>query len=690
MVFLLNFFQRTSSLAAAAAAAVETYHRIPRFGRVEAALFRRLSANTTTTTTTTTGSPGTTSPPPNVVTAVLLATGSDAAIGADSFAHAGIPDRTGPARGANGSPNITTTESPMEDDQPKLILYIVLPVCLAVIAFVLVAVAVRCMRRRKAANQARNETPDLWIRHSQELPLYSVDTTLPHTQQELSISPKTDLSTICEVLQTYVPQSPRELQLVKGEFLKIVEKDPKGWCRGVIGSHIGWFPGSFVKEIRTASLIEASDDEMDEEETTPPERLKPRVSSFMIKKRVLKPEENGQIPNDEESKILSRSHSEFGDIISLPRSRASTAGSSIYDDPDYVRFQQRSPACRLSIPDRFRNGSIDFRLGHPLLNNTSDNPYPIQRRMGPRRSEPISLLLQVPPSVRTNPPRPTRPAPPPPPSRKSAVITSTVAPSIATSSPVETTAGENVATSSTPVTTSEAGITSTTTAAATIPTSVTQNSQAPAQLQVSDPVPASISISAPIPIQIPVTTQNLIPVKTLEPEETQAEEQILEPTPVQEQNPVSSSAQDQITPPGSMQTPSSSQSSVAVSNPLQDQTLDTVSNETPVSVENLTPAQSPVLPQAPAELQPVPQAQVLLKHPQHLVPDSERRAEQSAAESSDVKQKTPPPTQPKPTIPPAVQPKPVLKPQSLSQTQLQPQLVNQPDPELQHTQEVQE
>lgn len=633
MVFLLNFFQRTSP----AAAAVETYHRIPRFGRVEAALFRRLSAKTTTTTTTTTttGSPGTTSPPPNVVTAVLLDTGSDAAIGADSFAHAGIPDRTGPARGANGSPNITTTESPMEDDQPKLILYIVLPVCLAVIAFVLVAVAVRCMRRRKAANQARNETPDLWIRHSQELPLYSVDTTLPHTQQELSISPK------------------------------------------------------------TASLIEASDDEMDEEETTPPERLKPRVSSFMIKKRVLKPEENGQIPNDEESRILSRSHSEFGDIISLPRSRASTAGSSIYDDPDYVRFQQRSPACRLSIPDRFRNGSIDFRLGPPLLNNTSDNPYPIQRRMGPRRSEPISLLLQVPPSARTNPPRPTRPAPPPPPSRKSAVITSTVAPSIATSSPVDTTAGESVATSPTPVTTSEAGITSTTTttttAAATIPTSVIHNSQAPAQLQVSDPVPAPISISAPIPIQIPVTTQNLIPVKTLEPEETQAEEQILEPTPVQEQNPVSSSAQDQITPPGSMQTPSSSLSSVAVSNPLQDQTLDTVSNETPASVETLTPAQSPVPLQAPAELQDVPQAQVLLKHPQHLVPDSQRRAEQSATESSEVKQKTPPPpTQPKPTIPPAVQPKPVLKPQSLSQTQLQAQLVNQPESELQHTQEVQE
>lgn len=632
MVFLLNFFQRTSP----AAAAVETYHRIPRFGRVEAALFRRLSAKTTTTTTTTTttGSPGTTSPPPNVVTAVLLDTGSDAAIGADSFAHAGIPDRTGPARGANGSPNITTTESPMEDDQPKLILYIVLPVCLAVIAFVLVAVAVRCMRRRKAANQARNETPDLWIRHSQELPLYSVDTTLPHTQQELSISPK------------------------------------------------------------TASLIEASDDEMDEEETTPPERLKPRVSSFMIKKRVLKPEENGQIPNDEESRILSRSHSEFGDIISLPRSRASTAGSSIYDDPDYVRFQRRSPACRLSIPDRFRNGSIDFRLGPPLLNNTSDNPYPIQRRMGPRRSEPISLLLQVPPSARTNPPRPTRPAPPPPPSRKSAVITSTVAPSIATSSPVDTTAGESVATSPTPVTTSEAGITSTTTtttAAATIPTSVIHNSQAPAQLQVSDPVPAPISISAPIPIQIPVTTQNLIPVKTLEPEETQAEEQILEPTPVQEQNPVSSSAQDQITPPGSMQTPSSSLSSVAVSNPLQDQTLDTVSNETPASVETLTPAQSPVPLQAPAELQPVPQAQVLLKHPQHLVPDSQRRAEQSATESSEVKQKTPPPpTQPKPTIPPAVQPKPVLKPQSLSQTPLQAQLVNQPESELQHTQEVQE
>lgn len=119
MVFLLNFFQRTSSPAAAAA--VETYHRIPRFGRVEAALFRRLSANTTTTTTTTTGSPGTTSPPPNVVTAVLLATGSDAAIGADSFAHAGIPDRTGPARGANGSPNITTTESPMEDGRKSLI-----------------------------------------------------------------------------------------------------------------------------------------------------------------------------------------------------------------------------------------------------------------------------------------------------------------------------------------------------------------------------------------------------------------------------------------------------------------------------------------------------------------------------------------------------------------------------------------
>ena len=63
--------------------------------------------------------------------------------------------------------------------------------------------------------------------------------------------------------------------------------------------------------ICVASLIEASDDEMDEEEEAiPPERLKPRVSSFMIKKRVVKPEENGQLPNDDELKRLSRSHSE--------------------------------------------------------------------------------------------------------------------------------------------------------------------------------------------------------------------------------------------------------------------------------------------------------------------------------------------------------------------------------------------
>ena len=96
------------------AAAVESYRQIPRLGSaVVAALFRRLPASTTTTTTT--GSLGPTSPPPNVGTAVLLATGSDTAIRVDSFAQAGISDRTGPAREANGSPNITTTERPMEE-----------------------------------------------------------------------------------------------------------------------------------------------------------------------------------------------------------------------------------------------------------------------------------------------------------------------------------------------------------------------------------------------------------------------------------------------------------------------------------------------------------------------------------------------------------------------------------------------
>lgn len=106
----------TTTTIAAPVTAVETSRRVLRFGRATAvALYRRLPSSTTTTTATT-GSPGPTQSPPNVAPTVLLATGGgDAAIGADSFAHAGIPGQTGPARGANGGPNITTTENPMED-----------------------------------------------------------------------------------------------------------------------------------------------------------------------------------------------------------------------------------------------------------------------------------------------------------------------------------------------------------------------------------------------------------------------------------------------------------------------------------------------------------------------------------------------------------------------------------------------
>ncbi|CAI9731827.1 intersectin-1-like isoform X3 [Octopus vulgaris] len=331
--------------------------------------------------------------------------------------------------------NVTPTTGPEEDDNWKLILFIVLPVCLAVVAFIVVAILVRCLRRRKAAKQARRVIPDLWIHHSQELPLYAVECPLGDQPNEQLPSPKADLSTICEVLQSYVPQSPKELHLEKGEFLKVVEKDCNGWCRGVMGTDIGWFPGSYVKEIRTASLIEASEEET-EKETPTLQRLKPRVSSFMIKKRVSKDIQDNYYIDDQQ---MSRSHSELTDTISLPRSRTSTAGSSSVGEGEHIRFQQRSPSILLDIPGRLQNGYTDQRLSvGSLSQNQRDNNNNAQRRLSSRRVEPPSLLLQIPIQGRTTPLlRPTRPAPPPPPSRKP--IRSVSPSSTATSPLTETT-----------------------------------------------------------------------------------------------------------------------------------------------------------------------------------------------------------------------------------------------------------
>ncbi|XP_052828262.1 uncharacterized protein LOC106868072 isoform X1 [Octopus bimaculoides] len=324
----------------------------------------------------------------------------------------------------------------MFQDNWKLILFIVLPVCLAVVAFIVVAILVRCLRRRKAAKQARRVIPDLWIHHSQELPLYAVECPLSDQPNEQLPSPKADLSTICEVLQSYVPQSPKELHLEKGEFLKVVEKDCNGWCRGVMGTDIGWFPGSYVKEIRTASLIEASEEET-ERETPTLQRLKPRVSSFMIKKRVSKDIQDNNFHIDDQQ--MSRSHSELTDTISLPRSRTSTAGSSSVGEAEHIRFQQRSPSILLDIPGRLQNGYADQRLSvGSLSQNQRDNNNNAQRRLSSRRVEPPSLLLQIPIQGRTTPLlRPTRPAPPPPPSRKP--IRSVSPSSTATSPLTETT-----------------------------------------------------------------------------------------------------------------------------------------------------------------------------------------------------------------------------------------------------------
>ncbi|GAB1601648.1 uncharacterized protein LOC115218265, partial [Argonauta hians] len=383
------------------------------------------------------------SKPPQYVTAAagFLVTGSDVEHGDEEYLD--NRDRFPPGY-------VTPTDDQKDDDKLELILFIVLPVCLAVVAFIVVAILVRCLRKRKAVKQARRRVvPDLWIHHSQELPLYALQCPLAeHTTDQL-VHPKADFSTICEVLQTYIPQSPKELHLQKGEFLKVVEKDSNGWCRGVMGTDIGWFPGSFVTEIRTASLIEVSEEET-EKETPTLQRLKPRVSSFMIKKRVSKDIPDSYDPNNP----ISTSHSELADTISLPRSRTSTAGSSSVGDSDHPRFQHRSPSILLDIPARLYNAHSEQRLSIGSLshgrdnnnnnntnNNTSNNNHNSnsnnnqQRRMSSRRIEPPSLLLQIPSQSRalTPLPRPTRPAPPPPPSRKPV---QSVSPSPSSPSPV--------------------------------------------------------------------------------------------------------------------------------------------------------------------------------------------------------------------------------------------------------------
>ncbi|XP_036364184.1 uncharacterized protein LOC115218265 isoform X2 [Octopus sinensis] len=224
---------------------------------------------------------------------------------------------------------------------------------------------------------ARRVIPDLWIHHSQELPLYAVECPLGDQPNEQLPSPK------------------------------------------------------------AASLIEASEEET-EKETPTLQRLKPRVSSFMIKKRVSKDIQDNYYLDDQQNQ-MSRSHSELTDTISLPRSRTSTAGSSSVGEGEHIRFQQRSPSILLDIPGRLQNGYTDQRLSvGSLSQNQRDNNNNAQRRLSSRRVEPPSLLLQIPIQGRTTPLlRPTRPAPPPPPSRKP--IRSVSPSSTATSPLTETT-----------------------------------------------------------------------------------------------------------------------------------------------------------------------------------------------------------------------------------------------------------
>lgn len=58
---------------------------------------------------------------------------------------------------------------------------------------------------------------------------------------------------------TYVPQRKDELELKKGDFVIVLEKEGDGWWRGEVNGSAGWFPSNYVEEPRKGQPLQDSD-----------------------------------------------------------------------------------------------------------------------------------------------------------------------------------------------------------------------------------------------------------------------------------------------------------------------------------------------------------------------------------------------------------------------------------------------
>ncbi|XP_050415356.1 dynamin-binding protein isoform X2 [Patella vulgata] len=278
----------------------------------------------------------------------------------------------------------TSTPGTSERKFDFTVLYIALPVSFIIILIVLIASFVGYNKRKKKRFTMRSDSRDLWMNPVSDISLQpnsissnnvGGQSTEQPTQSTTTVNNKNIAELDSKGIKIYRVVYPfdatleTQISLQKDDVVSVTEQAENGWFRGEVLGKTGWFPSSYVEEIKPPTLLE----KMENESSL---KKKSRVTSFLLKKKdkQRKRSRREQIEDDEDEVDDSEKDSGFvAEVINM-----SDIGSTVPIEVDDIDITQTStgklfkavfmykPACKGEIgllegdiiicKDRDRNG----------------------------------------------------------------------------------------------------------------------------------------------------------------------------------------------------------------------------------------------------------------------------------------------------------------------------------------------
>ncbi|KAK6173165.1 hypothetical protein SNE40_016673 [Patella caerulea] len=282
----------------------------------------------------------------------------------------------------------TSAPGTSERDFDLTVLYIALPVSFIIILIVVIASLLGFNKRKKKRWTMRSDSRDLWMNPVSDISLPSNSITSNNVSSQPTEQP-TEQSTqstatvnnkniaeldskgikIYRVVYPFDATLETQISLQKDDVVSVTEQAENGWFRGEVLGKTGWFPSSYVEEIKPPTLLE----KMENESSL---KKKSRVTSFLLKKKDKQRRRSRREQIDDEEDEIDDSEKDSGFVAEVIN--MSDIGSTVPIEVDDIDITQTStgklfkavfmykPACKGEIgllegdiiicKDRDRNG----------------------------------------------------------------------------------------------------------------------------------------------------------------------------------------------------------------------------------------------------------------------------------------------------------------------------------------------